>query len=331
MAAQDERTLYAEHVNIELGEGPKEQPFKLKNDVNCSRPRTFRILLSPSEPFPEKTWFQLLDRAEYELVPPFSAKFELGNPDDVDVYIKYDANQLTPGTYTADFTISCENCEKLKCRVGEKFVQITMNVIAPDAEEPTRLAEEIEQPTEEELPSETTIAQNQETESGTDSTDDGAGRADSQRSGGSGDLDLQSDGGGGDANGGNGGVTNGGNGDDSTDGNGEDANGGNGGVTNGGNGDGKPPIENGLKDVWLPIVALLVILGFTTLYWRHSRGPKTAPAAKFDVRSHVDPGTQTVSPDISDRARPVIRVRLQNTAGEQSVHGDPDVKINKEQ
>jgi len=92
----------------------------------------------------------------------------------------------------------------------------------------------------------------------------------------------------------------------------------------------KPPIENGLKGVWLPIVVLLAILGFSILYWRHSR-PGASPAAKFDVRSHVDRGTQRVLPDISDRERPVMRVRLHNAAGEQSVHGDPAATTKKEE
>ncbi len=84
-------------------------------------------------------------------------------------------------------------------------------------------------------------------------------------------------------------------------------------------GAGRLPLPRG----WLPAVVLLLILGTVILYWRRSPRTKAAAAANIDVRSQVDPGTQRVWPDISDRPRAVIRVRLLSDAGEQSVHGDP--------
>ena len=78
----------------------------------------------------------------------------------------------------------------------------------------------------------------------------------------------------------------------------------------------------GAARTWLPAVAMLFISGIVILFWRLSSKTAAAPAARIDVRSQIDPGTQQVSPNISDRQKAVVRVRLTSDAGEQSVFGD---------
>lgn len=73
---------------------------------------------------------------------------------------------------------------------------------------------------------------------------------------------------------------------------------------------------------WLPVMVLFVFVVFLIVFKPWASGAGMTATATIEVRSEVDPGTQRVWPDISERQRSEVRVRLRSDAGKQSILGE---------